>query len=95
MIMIIQAFSGISWNKIGGWRKTQQSYLFSITDGHGREPFICRIKKEPAEAKLRAVYFSEKYGLVFGTNDLVINFKDMEMSCSKLGGIYEIPQVIY
>jgi hypothetical protein len=38
------------------------------------------------------VYFSEKYGIVFGTNDLVINFSDMEQSCSKLGGIYEIPE---
>ena len=41
---------------------------------------------------MRAVYFSEKYGIVFGTNDLVINFSDMEQSCSKLGGIYEIPE---
>ena len=81
------------WHKIGGWRKTKQSYLFSVTDGKGREPFICRVKSEPQEAKLRAIYFSEKYGIVFGTNDFVVNFSDMEQSCSKLGGIYEIPSV--
>ena len=42
---------------------------------------------------MRAIYFSEKYGLIFGTNDLTIDFKSMDKSCSKLGGIYEIPQV--
>jgi hypothetical protein len=52
--------------------------VFSITDGKGREPFMSRVKTEPQEAKLRAIYFSEKYGIVFGTNDLVINFSDME-----------------
>lgn len=75
---VLQGYSGISWNKIGGWRKTKKSYLFSITDGRGREPFLCTVKNEPVESKLRAVYFSEKYGIVFGNNDLVINFKDME-----------------
>ncbi len=67
--------------------------MFSITDGKGREPFMARVKAEPQEARLRAIYFSEKYGVVFGTNDLVINFSDMEQSCSKLGGIYDIPEV--
>lgn len=70
-----------------------QSYLFSISDGRGREPFLCKVRAEPAEARLRAIYFSEKYGIVFGTNDLIINFTEMEQSCSKLGGIYEIPSV--
>ena len=51
------------------------------------------IKTDPPEAKLRAIYFSEKYGLIFGTNDLTIDFKNMEKSCSKLGGVYEIPAV--
>jgi hypothetical protein len=83
----------MSWNKIGGWRKTKRSYLFSITDGKGREPFLTNVKTEPAESKLRAIYFSEKYGIVFGTNDLIINFTKMELSCSRLGGVYEIPQV--
>lgn len=51
------------------------------------------VKQTPPEAKLRAIYFSEKYGMVFGTNDLVINFSKMDQSCSKLGGIYDIPMV--
>ncbi len=37
------------------------------------------------------MYFSDRYGLVFGTNDLSINFNQMQTSCSKLGSIYEIP----
>lgn len=38
---IFGGFSGMPWNSIGGWRKTKQSYIFSITDGKGREPVIC------------------------------------------------------
>lgn len=75
---IFGGFSGLPWHRIGGWRKTKASYLFSITDGKGREPFLSRVKTEPKEARLRAIYFSEKYGIVFGNSDLIINFSDMK-----------------
>ncbi|CDW78080.1 UNKNOWN [Stylonychia lemnae] len=75
----------------GGWRKTKQSYIFSITDGKAREPFISQIRSDNPNSKLRSIYFSEKFGLVFGTNDLAINFNNMSLSCSKLGQVYEVP----
>ena len=62
------------WDKIGGWRKTKQSYLFSISDGKGRDPFICQIRSDMPSARLNAIYFSEKYGLVFGNGDFTVNF---------------------
>ena len=55
---------------------------------------MCPVNSENNEAKLRAIYFSEKYGLVFGSNDLAINFDDMKKSCSRVGSIYEVPKVI-
>lgn len=45
------------------------------------------------EAKLRAVYFSEKYGMVFGNGDLTLNFNSIEKSISKLGNVYDVPKV--
>ena len=65
--------------------------MFSITDGKGREPITCPVRADNPEAKLRAIYFSEKYGLVFGTTDLILNFNNMQESSSKLGSIYDIP----
>lgn len=77
------------WDKIGGWRKTKHSYLFSISDGGqsggNREPFICRLRNDITDAKLNAIYFSERYGLVFGNGDFTINFDRIEKSQSKLG----------
>lgn len=49
-----------------------------MTDGKGRDPFLCKLRKDNLEAKLRSIYFSEKYGLVFGVNDLSINFNNIE-----------------
>ena len=69
--------------------------MFSITDNKGREPITCWLKTENPQAKLRAIYFSDKHGLVFGTGDLNINFTNIEKSCSKLGSMYEIPKVFF
>ena len=52
-----------------------------------------QIRNDDPSALLRAIYFSEKYGLVFGTTDFTINFNKLELSQSKLGPIYEIPKV--
>jgi hypothetical protein len=55
---IFGGFSAQSWSSIGGYRKCQKSMLFRLTDPI---KFISKIK-----VKNRAVYFSIKYGLVFG-----------------------------
>ncbi len=85
------AYCHESWSSLGGWRKSRNSYLFSITDGLGREPFICRIRKDVPQASMRAIYFSDKFGLVFGTHDLTINFDNLKASSSELGNIFEPP----
>ena len=77
---IFGAYSGESWSSIGGWRKSRESYIFSITDGKGRDPFISRLDKTDPKNQLRALYFSDKYGLVFGTKDFTINFDDLSKS---------------
>ena len=44
------------------------------------------------EAKsARALYFSKKYGMVFGQGDLNLNFSDIASSSSKLGQTFQVP----
>lgn len=41
---------------------------------------------------MSALYFSSKYGMVFGKKDLELNFDNMKKSQSTLGSIYEKPK---
>ena len=82
------AFANRSWDQIGGWRKCKKSYLFSVSDGKLRRPFLCPVKSEAKEICYQALFFSEKYGLVFGRNDLSLDFDNMKNSKSKLGMTY-------
>ena len=71
-----------SWKSVGGYRKCKNSYLFRLS-----EPlrFTSKIDFEDQNNYTRALFFSEKYGMVFGQGDLIINFDDLSKSSSKLG----------
>ena len=75
------AYAAKEWESIGGWRQSRKSFLFGLDDGKGRLPFQCKIinshEKPSSEPHLTALFFSSKYGLVFGKTDLKLNFDDM------------------
>ncbi len=49
-----------------------------------------RLALKEGASKFHAMYFSEKYGAIFGNQDLVINFDNLKSSYSKLGSTYEL-----
>ena len=61
------AFSDIGLDSVGGWRRSEKSYLFTLED----VPVKCEVKQDK---KLNALYFQSDFGLWFGRKDLVIDF---------------------
>ena len=85
---IFGGYSSQSWKSIGGYRKCRKSFLFRLS-----EPlrFTSKVIKEENKGYNRALFFNEKYGIVFGQGDLIIDFDDISKSSSKLGQSYKFP----
>ena len=71
-------FCAQSWKSIGGYRKCKKSYLFRLS-----EPL--RFMSKVQGSSDRSLFFSQKYGMVFGQGDLIINFSDLKKCSSKIG----------
>jgi len=90
---IFGGYCGGSWSSKYKWKPIEApgSFIFSITDGKGREPRIFFPKKGKSDA---AVYYNGNCGPIFGNDDLRINLGDLSWSYSNLGlkeGTYEDP----
>ena len=70
---VFGGYSDIGIDSVGGWRMSANSYLFSLKD----IAMKFEIKKDQ---KQFAIYFNDKYGIVFGKNDLKIDFTDIQKS---------------
>jgi hypothetical protein len=68
-----------------------QSTLFRLS-----EPmrFLSKVNITKNDNILRALFFNEKYGIVFGQGDLNINFDEIAKSSSKLGQTYTLPDAV-
>lgn len=79
---IFGGYCAQSWKSIGGYRKCRKSFLFRLS-----EPlrFTSKVIKEENKGYNRALFFSDKYGIVFGQGDLIIDFDNIKKSSSKLG----------
>jgi len=66
--------------------------LFSVTDGKGRKPIKCPVRKTKAHLAIKQNEF--KYSPGFGeanVADLFIAFKNLANSYSNLGNVYKVP----
>jgi len=66
--------------------------LFSVTDGKGRKPIKCPVRKTKAHLAIKQNEF--KYSPGFGEAnlaDLFIAFKNLANSYSNLGNVYKLP----
>lgn len=83
---IFGGYAAQDWKTVGGYRKCKESYLFRLS-----EPLRFMSKVAHQETKQqRALYFSKKYGMVFGQGDLNINFDNIAKSSSKLGQTFQL-----
>lgn len=76
------AYTDLGLDKIGGWRKSKNCYLFACNDNI---PVTCPIIQGQ---QTTAQYFDLKYGLVFGNGDLKIDLDQASNCYSKLGSSY-------
>lgn len=89
---IFGGYSPCSWVSDFCYTPTEEAYLFSVTDGHERQPVRCPVRKSMARFAIKQN--EAKYSPGFGeanTSDLFIAFKNLSNSYSQLGNVYKLP----
>ena len=90
---VFGGFNPLSWISEYMYNESENSFLFSLTDGKYRKPIRCKVKNS---LKRYAIKQNEKdYSPGFGeanNADLLIAFKNLKNSYSKLGNVYKCPR---
>ena len=89
---IFGGYNPLSWVSDFTYSETNEAYLFSVTDGKGRSPIRCPIRKNKIHMAIKQN--EAKYSPAFGeanVSDLFIAFKNLSNSYSKLGNVYKAP----
>lgn len=89
---IFGGYNPVSWVSDFCYSDTKDAYLFSVTDGKGRHPIKCHIRKNKSHLAIKQN--EVKYSPAFGeanVSDLFIAFKNLSNSYSNLGNIYKVP----
>ena len=86
---IFGGFNPVSWVSDFSYSDTDEAYLFSITNGRGRPPVRCPVRKQKKHFAIKQN--ESKYSPAFGeanVSDLFIAFKNLSNSYSNLGNVY-------
>jgi len=90
---IFGGFNPLSWINEFMYNQTEDSFLFSISDGKYRKPMKCPIKK--SKTALAIKQNQNEYSPGFGETDkadLFIAYKNLKNSYSNLGNVYKCPE---
>ena len=90
---VFGGYNPVSWVSDFAYTETSAAYLFSVTDGKGREPARCPIRKSKTQFAVKQN--EAKYSPAFGEaniSDLFIAFKNLSNSYSNLGNVYKPPE---
>ncbi len=89
---IFGGYNPVSWVSDFKYSETDEAYLFSVTDGKGKKPARCPIRKSKVHLAIKQN--ETKYSPAFGEaniSDLFIAFKNLSNSYSNLGNVYKAP----
>jgi len=89
---IFGGFNPLSWINEFMYNHTEDSFLFSISDGKYRKPMKCLIKKSMSKCAIKQNQI--EYSPGFGETDkadLFIAYKNLKNSYSNLGNVYKCP----
>jgi hypothetical protein len=92
---IFGGYNPVSWLSDFCYSATDYAYLFSVTDGKGRQPVKCPVRRH--KKKFAIKQNEGQYSPAFGEaniSDLFIAFKNLQNSYSMLGNVYKLPQGI-
>jgi len=90
---IFGGFNPVSWVSDFTYSASEKAYLFSVTDGKGRQPVRCPIRRH--KHKFAIKQNEGTYSPAFGEaniSDLFIAFKNLSNSYSMLGNVYKLPE---
>ena len=90
---IFGGYNPLSWQSDFMYTDSNDAYLFSVTDGKGRKPVRCAIRKSKQAFAIKQN--DNKYSPAFGEaniSDLFIAFKNLSNSYSCLGNVYKCPK---
>jgi len=90
---IFGGYNPLSWINEFMYNQTQESFLFSISDGKYRKPLKCPIKKSMTAfaIKQNQIEYSPGFGET-DKADLFIAYKNLKNSYSNLGHVYKCPE---
>ena len=90
---IFGGFNPTSWVSQFIYAECEDAFLFSITDGRGRKPAKCPVKKDKADKAIKQneMNYSPGFGEA-NISDLFIAFKNLRNSYSVLGNTYKLPK---
>ena len=89
---IFGGYNPHSWVSDFSYTETAEAFLFSVTNGKGRKPIRCPVRKSKKHLAIKQNEF--KYSPGFGeanVSDLFIAFKNLDNSYSNLGNVYKVP----
>ena len=89
---IFGGYNPLSWMSDYSYTDTRDAYLFSVTDGKGRKPIRCPVKRSRTHLAIK--HNEQKYSPAFGeanVSDLFIALKNLPNSYSMLGNVYKCP----
>mmetsp|Transcript_23766 Transcript_23766/g.16822 ORF Transcript_23766/g.16822 Transcript_23766/m.16822 type:complete len:126 (+) Transcript_23766:377-754(+) len=89
---IFGGYNSVSWMSDFSYTNSADCYLFSVTDGKGRAPIRCPIRKFKQDKAIKQN--DSKYSPAFGEaniSDLFIAYKNLSNSYSMLGNVYKCP----
>lgn len=89
---IFGGFNPCGWVSDFTYSESSHAYLFSVTDGQGREPkrLPVRRKKQKYAIKQNEYKYSPGFGEA-NVADLFIAFKNLQNSYSVVGNVYKMP----
>lgn len=90
---IFGGFNPLSWINEFMYNQTEDSFLFSVSDGKYRKPVKCPIKKSMTAYAIKQN--QSEYSPGFGETDkadLFVAFKNLRNSYSNLGNVYKCPE---